>query len=866
MGYGSSTATAPKLYETDASTFDPDDSAYDEAFSAEDDADENKDLWVGMKLRGKVEQFSRSGGVFCRIGRTTIGFLHLSEISSSQDEVLDPAELLQLGEEIDVFVKRLRPDGGVELTLRDFGRTLDELTVGKRFKGKVVHMPNFGGVFVDIGAMRQGYVPRSAMSMQQFHRETEIVSMGDEIDVWVTQVDKTRGIKLSMLRPRFPQAILRKGMKLQGVVRKLSDGQAQVDVFSERRGIVKIAEVEALPEPLHEGQDVVCWVTDVRQNGGFYLTLREPQIAVASLRPGMIGKGYVVEMLEQGLLMDIGTASPEYVPLSAITGDPPAAESEVDVVIKSVSSTGKVFLGFGEDLERYRQKTRGSPTDVRMGRILTGTVTSASVGENIEIDVGREKPAILSEGSRSLRVGDSVRVKTVATNSDGSLWVDLVKRFGSSRKQVQSNRKQVQSNDAARSSRRSERLRVEDLRFGQPLKGKVHSLPDKVLAAFVDVGAQRNAILWNSDMSTMMVRDAAEVLTVGQSIEVWVNQLDSSGRIGVTMVKPGTGDTFSVGQKLPAIMPEHDALQNEEGVTIELIPKYRGEALLPQDGIPDAEELAAHGVTLPEAGSKVPVWVTKRPAKNLYVTAFEPETDVKSLRVNEKRRATFVRYVDGDGGAQIDLGLAARAFAAAEDFPRGEAVGSEVTVWVKSITNLGVTVTGFNPKLPVGRVLRGTFESFEEDGLLIVSRDGSGIVPYSAVPAGKEMTLGEKVLVTVVERGLPAIFAIKNSNEGEDADGTADADAARMPPRAFDFESIGEDKVLAGTVETVESYGIFVRIADAAGATQTGLLPSSELPSGSTGSSALQPGQAVTVKIAKHNKENGMLYLSLLGA
>jgi small subunit ribosomal protein S1 len=73
-----------------------------------------------------------------------------------------------------------------------------DLKPGQRLKGKVVRIENFG-VFVDVGAERPGLVHISEMSNEYVKNPSEIVSLGDEVEVNVIDVDrKKRQIRFSM--------------------------------------------------------------------------------------------------------------------------------------------------------------------------------------------------------------------------------------------------------------------------------------------------------------------------------------------------------------------------------------------------------------------------------------------------------------------------------------------------------------------------------------------------------------------------------------------------------------------------------------------------------------------------------------------
>lgn len=78
---------------------------------------------------------------------------------------------------------------------------LEDLKVGMKLQGTVRNVVDFG-VFVDIGVKQDGLVHVSKMSQKFIKHPSQVVAVGDIVDVYVTDVDLKRGrIQLSMLAP-----------------------------------------------------------------------------------------------------------------------------------------------------------------------------------------------------------------------------------------------------------------------------------------------------------------------------------------------------------------------------------------------------------------------------------------------------------------------------------------------------------------------------------------------------------------------------------------------------------------------------------------------------------------------------------------
>ncbi len=155
------------------------------------------DLKPKMKLQGtvkKVELF----GAFVDIGVGRDGLVHISALKRERVNKVD--EVVQPGQEVTVWVRKVDPKAGrIDLTMVEPAAVeWNELQRGQVLTGKVVRMEKFGA-FVDIGAERPGMVHIREMSNSRISDPSEIVKLGDEVDVKVLGVDpRKRQIDLSM--------------------------------------------------------------------------------------------------------------------------------------------------------------------------------------------------------------------------------------------------------------------------------------------------------------------------------------------------------------------------------------------------------------------------------------------------------------------------------------------------------------------------------------------------------------------------------------------------------------------------------------------------------------------------------------------
>ncbi|RPA58921.1 RNA-binding transcriptional accessory protein [Aerococcus agrisoli] len=82
---------------------------------------------------------------------------------------------------------------------------------------------------------------------------------------------------------------------------------------------------------------------------------------------------------------------------------------------------------------------------------------------------------------------------------------------------------------------RSDVLTLKDLKIGMQLQGTVRNVVD--FGAFVDVGVKQDGLVHISRMSKKFVSNPADIVSVGDIVDVWVSEIDEQkGRIGLSML------------------------------------------------------------------------------------------------------------------------------------------------------------------------------------------------------------------------------------------------------------------------------------------------------------------------------------------
>ena len=161
-------------------------------------------LWAtleeGQKLTGTVKSLT-SYGAFVDIGGMD-GMIHISELSWNR--IKHPSEVVNVGDTVEVTIKKLDPetrkislgfkkleDNPWEILKRDY-------PVGTDCKAKIVGLASFGA-FANILPGIDGLIHISQISWERINTPADVLKVGDEVDVRITEVDfDKKRVSLSM--------------------------------------------------------------------------------------------------------------------------------------------------------------------------------------------------------------------------------------------------------------------------------------------------------------------------------------------------------------------------------------------------------------------------------------------------------------------------------------------------------------------------------------------------------------------------------------------------------------------------------------------------------------------------------------------
>ncbi|OQC16190.1 MAG: 30S ribosomal protein S1 [Lentisphaerae bacterium ADurb.Bin082] len=207
------------------------------------------------------------------------GLLHITDMSWGR--VSHPSEVVKQGDEIEVMILDVdRERQRVSLGLKQKeGNPWDTVDVkypkDTRIKGRVVNVMPYGA-FVELEEGIEGLIHVSEMSWtKKVNRASDILTIGDEVEAMVLDVNKTdRKISLGLrqtqpnpwevIKERFP-----KGTRIKGKVRNMTGYGAFVQIQDDIDGMIHVSDMSWIrkishpSEILQKGMEVEAVILEV---------------------------------------------------------------------------------------------------------------------------------------------------------------------------------------------------------------------------------------------------------------------------------------------------------------------------------------------------------------------------------------------------------------------------------------------------------------------------------------------------------------------------------------------------------------------------------------------------------------------------
>ncbi|HEY8486775.1 MAG TPA: 30S ribosomal protein S1 [Limnochordales bacterium] len=296
-------------------------------------------LAAGQLVRGRVLYVGHDE-VLVDVGYKSDGRIPIHEIGLRSGQT--PADVLKPGDEIDVYVLRVdENEGGVLLSKRRADaeltwRRLEEAREqGRVLEARVTERVK-GGLLVDVGV--RGFVPASHVGRGYVENLDQFV--GQTLRLKVLEIDRARrNVVLSrreVLEQEYQEAkkrlfaSLKEGQVVQGVVRRLTDFGAFVDLGGGVEGLLHVSEmawsrVRHPSDVLKEGQTVKVMVLNVdreheRISLGLKQVLPNPWDTVAEqYRVGDVVQGEVTRLVDFGAFVRLETGVEGLVHISQLS-------------------------------------------------------------------------------------------------------------------------------------------------------------------------------------------------------------------------------------------------------------------------------------------------------------------------------------------------------------------------------------------------------------------------------------------------------------------------------------------------------------------------------------------------------------------
>ena len=285
-----------------------------------------EEIEIGQLRTGVVKNLA-DFGAFVDLGGID-GLLHITDMS--WDRVEHPSQMLRVDQDLEVKILSIDRDrekialGLKQKEANPWEKVAERYEVGNRVKGEVVNIMNYGA-FVKLEPGVEGLVHISEMSWtRRINHPSEVVNVGDEIEVVVLDVDKNKqeislGMKQTEVNPwttvaqKYPM-----GTVVEGTVRNLTNYGAFVEIEEGIDGLLHVSDMSWTKKVSHpsevvkKGDQLRCVVLTVDQEKmriglGLKQMTEDPWLRAVPERyqPGMVVRGKVTKITNFGVFVEL---------------------------------------------------------------------------------------------------------------------------------------------------------------------------------------------------------------------------------------------------------------------------------------------------------------------------------------------------------------------------------------------------------------------------------------------------------------------------------------------------------------------------------------------------------------------------------
>ncbi len=300
-----------------------------------------ENLEEGAEVKGVVKNLT-DYGAFVDLGGVD-GLLHITDMAWKR--VKHPSEIVNVGDEIDVKVLKFDKDRSrVSLGLKQLGQDpwiaiAENHPVNSKLTGKVTNLTDYG-CFVEILEGVEGLVHVSEMDWTNKNiHPSKVVSLGDEVEVMVLDIDEERrrislGLKQCQPNPwlKFAETH-QKGERVSGKIKSITDFGIFIGLEGGIDGLVHLSDIswnipgEEAVRQYKKGDEVEAIVLQVdsakeRISLGIKQLEEDPfNNFVAATKKGAIVKATVVEADAKGAKVELADGVEGYIRAADLTSE-----------------------------------------------------------------------------------------------------------------------------------------------------------------------------------------------------------------------------------------------------------------------------------------------------------------------------------------------------------------------------------------------------------------------------------------------------------------------------------------------------------------------------------------------------------------
>ena len=371
-------------------------------------------LKEGLVLEGVVKNIT-DYGLFIDLGGLD-GLVHITDMSWGR--VKHPSENYRVGDRIKVKVlhfdrKKERVSLGIkQLTPNPWNRASERYPIGKRVKGKVVSIADYGA-FVELEEGIEGLIHISELSWsKKIKHPSQVVKIGDMVETVVLNIEpekKRISLGLKQVQPNPWDIVSEKypvGTVIEGRIKNITDFGLFIGIDEGIDGLVHVSDISWTKRINHpadlyrKGQKVQAVVLNIdKENERFSLGIKQllpdPWESVPERYPvGSRVTGTITNITDFGIFLELEEGIEGLIHISEIPkdspGNPTSRYNVGDVIDAKVINVSKEKKKIGLSIKRiqeqeekseirsYMQKNKSEVTS-NLGEILKRNLINLNV-------------------------------------------------------------------------------------------------------------------------------------------------------------------------------------------------------------------------------------------------------------------------------------------------------------------------------------------------------------------------------------------------------------------------------------------------------------------------------------------------------